>query len=111
VQEGCHLSSGDVSARAVPVVGGRVAALRYSCCAQPVNVAFKDGIIVIGEQVAAAIIGVMQGSDQERSHLLSCDFPIGAELGVSLTRVAALRYPSSSEAFLTLICEAAGFTH
>jgi len=73
----------------VPVVGGRVAAFRYSGCAHPVNVAFKDGIIVNGEQVAVTVICVMQGSDQERSHLLPRDSPIGAELRIPLTRVAA----------------------
>jgi hypothetical protein len=47
----------------------RITALGDSCSAKPIDIAFEDRVVIIGEQVTATVIGVMQRSDKERSHL------------------------------------------
>ena len=70
MQEGGHLTAGDVAFGAELGVLRGVTPRRYPGSAETVDVTFEDRIVVVSEQVSAAVIGIAEGTDQEGSHLL-----------------------------------------
>src|SRR5690606_13009340 len=82
VQERRHLSAGDVVVGAEVGVVGWVAAAGDAGCGEAVDVAFEDRVVVVVEEVAAAVVGVTQRPHQEGCHLSAGHVVVGAEVGV-----------------------------
>ena len=68
VEECGALSAGDDAVGAVAVVSGWVTALGDSSGPEPVNVVFEHRIVIVDEQIPAAIIGLAECPDQAISN-------------------------------------------
>ena len=92
MQERGHLASGYDTAGTVHVVDWRVASSSDPSGSQLVDIVLEDGVVIVDEQVSAAVVDIADGPYQERGHLLSGDLAIRAEAIIGW-RVTSLSDP------------------
>src|SRR5680860_1377014 len=79
MEESGHLPPGDQISRAEAVVDRRIATSGNSGGAETVDVAFEYRIVVVDEEVAASVIRQIERAYEERGHLPSGHWVVGAE--------------------------------
>jgi hypothetical protein len=89
-QEGGHLLTTHQALAAVSVVRRGIAALGHSCSLDPVSGVLVEERVIVYEEVASTVVGIVEGAGQEHGHLTAGDEVTGTE-PVVRRRIASLR--------------------